>query len=611
MSEKINLYELLNSSIQPPRGTEVNFSSLHALLRAILEQLDNLRDTLIQTEEEEEDGVSEQVSGNEALSASEIKELPSSGLTDPAKPSHTSTAPGSPPNSGENLKEESDVRSATEDTSGPQQQSQPRRDQTPVGLPMSQNAETISRRSFSKLMERVNKIEALVVLLMEEKVDQSQLKDLRELINKKADASKDQSDQLNQRGALTDFLMSDWKEHVSEQTLKDEMSTHPATMPPSAPSGPQQQSCPKIGQIPTSGPVSTNASVSESCTEMAVSQRSFSKLMERFDKLEALVASLKEAKVDQSQMKHLQELINKKVDVSESLSDQLKKQEALIDHLMSDHEKDAELVNSLQRAILQLQAECEKLQETTRSLQEDNSRRLKDIQELFKTTEELQENKADKLLVESATKTDQLALDGKVSRVQFDSVTEELNTLFQELLNKVTGQEQKWHQVISRLSSEMACKLNRMEFDPVKKQLEDRWEKIHKKLQNQEAPECDDAAALKTFRCLSCDRRVTKNFLGPNLMELPISSGEPSNKGDWQFTLNPQKTFQQHNRSLYLSGLKDYTYPRVSRSCGGKETIITRPMYFSKLRKIRERTARAWKSLPPKVCVKSKLGDIK
>ncbi|CAJ1075921.1 uncharacterized protein C16orf96-like [Xyrichtys novacula] len=601
MSEKINLYELLNSSIQPPRGTEVNFSSLHALLRAILEQLDNLRDTLIQTEEEE-DGVSEKFAAEEktvekcchrvdALEGTlrslrdtfqkspelvELcksvswefmqsaqhpgrddlqKELLSSGITDQA--SHTSTAPGSPPDSREKLQEESDVRSATEATLGPQQQSHPRTDQTPAGLPMSPNAETMSPRSFSKLMERVNELEALVVSLKEEKVDQSQLKDLRELISRK-DASRNQSNQLNQRGALIDPLMSDREEHVPEQTLKDEMST--------------------------------NASVSESCTEMAVSQRSFSKLMERFDKLEALVASLKEAKVDQSQMKHLQELINKKVDVPENLSDQLKQQEALIDRLMSDHEKDAELVNSLQRAILQLQAECEKLQETTRSLQEDNSQRQKDIQELFKTTEELQENKADKLLVESATKTDQLALDGKVSRVQFDSVTEELNTLFQELLNKVTGQEQDWHQVIGRLSSEMECKLNRMEFDPVKKQLEDRWEKIHKKLQNQEAPECDDAAALKTqlverFRCLSCDRPVTKNFLGPNLMELPISAGAPSNKSNWQFMVNPQEKFQQHNRSQYFCELKDYTYPPVSRSCGGKETIITRPMYFRNLRK--------------------------
>ncbi|CAJ1075919.1 uncharacterized protein C16orf96-like [Xyrichtys novacula] len=598
MSEKINLYELLNSSIQPPRGTEVNFSSLHALLRAILEQLDNLRDTLIQTEEEE-DGVSEKFAAEEktvekcchrvdALEGTlrslrdtfqkspelvELcksvswefmqsaqhpgrddlqKELLSSGITDQA--SHTSTAPGSPPDSREKLQEESDVRSATEATLGPQQQSHPRTDQTPAGLPMSPNAETMSPRSFSKLMERVNELEALVVSLKEEKVDQSQLKDLRELISRK-DASRNQSNQLNQRGALIDPLMSDREEHVPEQTLKDEMST--------------------------------NASVSESCTEMAVSQRSFSKLMERFDKLEALVASLKEAKVDQSQMKHLQELINKKVDVPENLSDQLKQQEALIDRLMSDHEKDAELVNSLQRAILQLQAECEKLQETTRSLQEDNSQRQKDIQELFKTTEELQENKADKLLVESATKTDQLALDGKVSRVQFDSVTEELNTLFQELLNKVTGQEQDWHQVIGRLSSEMECKLNRMEFDPVKKQLEDRWEKIHKKLQNQEAPECDDAAALKTqlverFRCLSCDRPVTKNFLGPNLMELPISAGAPSNKSNWQFMVNPQEKFQQHNRSQYFCELKDYTYPPEPEE-------------------MRERRARAQKSVPPKI----------
>lgn len=46
-----------------------------------------------------------------------------------------------------------------------------------------------------------------------------------------------------------------------------------------------------------------------------------------------------------------------------------------------------------------------------------------------------------------------------MSRLQFDSATEQLNTMFHELLNKVMGQEQDWHKVIDRLSTEMECKV--------------------------------------------------------------------------------------------------------------------------------------------------------
>lgn len=46
-----------------------------------------------------------------------------------------------------------------------------------------------------------------------------------------------------------------------------------------------------------------------------------------------------------------------------------------------------------------------------------------------------------------------------MSRVQFDSVTEQLNTMFHELLDRVTGQEQDWHKVIAKLSAEMDSKV--------------------------------------------------------------------------------------------------------------------------------------------------------
>ncbi|XP_027141127.1 glutamine-rich protein 2 isoform X3 [Larimichthys crocea] len=216
--------------------------------------------------------------------------------------------------------------------------------------------------------------------------------------------------------------------------------------------------------------------------------------------------------------------------------------------------ENVELVNDVQKAILQLQAECEKLNENTKCLHEDNRRKQTHIEELYKTTEELEEKKADKQMVESEIKADKSALDSKVSRLQFDSVTEQLNAMFHELLSKVTGQEQDWHKVIDKLSTEMECKLNRMELDSVKKQLEGRWKNIHEKLQAQGAPEHDDAAGLRKqlvdrFHCLSCDRPVVKYTPGPHLVKLPSSPAFPAHKSIRPFTVYALEQFRQHCRS--------------------------------------------------------------
>lgn len=48
-----------------------------------------------------------------------------------------------------------------------------------------------------------------------------------------------------------------------------------------------------------------------------------------------------------------------------------------------------------------------------------------------------------------------------MSRIQFDTTTEQLNGMFQELLSKITDQEQDWHKVIEKISTEMECKVNR------------------------------------------------------------------------------------------------------------------------------------------------------
>ncbi|KAL7382187.1 hypothetical protein ABVT39_018025 [Epinephelus coioides] len=161
-------------------------------------------------------------------------------------------------------------------------------------------------------------------------------------------------------------------------------------------------------------------------------------------------------------------------------------------------------VTTLEEGKVKLQAQTEKLHDTTRQLQDDNRKQQSQI-------EDLNETKADKKTVELEIKAEKCALNHKVSHLQLDS--EHLHSTCDELLNKVTSQEQDWHKITNKLSAEMESKLNRGELDSVKKQLDSRWKTILEKLQAQEAPQGDIAAGTKQQlvnrpHCLSCDRPI-------------------------------------------------------------------------------------------------------
>lgn len=59
----------------------------------------------------------------------------------------------------------------------------------------------------------------------------------------------------------------------------------------------------------------------------------------------------------------------------------------------------------------------------------------------------------------SGQKADKSALAAKVSRVQFDATTEQLNHMMQELVAKMTGQEQDWQKMLDKLLVEMDNKV--------------------------------------------------------------------------------------------------------------------------------------------------------
>ncbi len=79
------------------------------------------------------------------------------------------------------------------------------------------------------------------------------------------------------------------------------------------------------------------------------------------------------------------------------------------------------------------------------------------------------------------------------------TLTEQLNSMFNELLDKMADSESRWHEAIKKLSEEMKCKVDKIEFDSLKKKLTDEWEKIYQRLQAQEAPEMGHSMKMVSF----------------------------------------------------------------------------------------------------------------
>ncbi|XP_005469167.1 glutamine-rich protein 2 isoform X6 [Oreochromis niloticus] len=469
-------------------------------------------------------------------SCSDLTEPPQSSTPPSSHPDKVTVGPAAPssPNKSEEISKLQEVLDTAERASvqsGPPPQTGVKAGSAGKPLASDSNSSTPSPeavealRSVSQLQERLVQVEARVAALEKRKADQSQLAELRELIaikGSRGDAFNNLMDQLNEQRALIDRLMSDrGKLDDLRGTLEDTILSFTSQL--------STRLCDEAVQAESGGPgVSQSEEWSALNARTANTGEKLGLLFERYEQLQDAVNRL--------------------------IQQQGGAREGPLQDQEASQSRNMELVNGVQQAMLQLQADCKKLNETMRSLHEDSRRKQRHIEELYKTTEELEVNKADKQMVESEIKADKSALEGKVSRLQFDSVTEQLSGMFHELLNKVTSQEQDWHKLMGKLSTEMECKLNRIELDSVKKQLEDRWRSIHEKLQAQAAPEYEDAAGFRKqlverFHCLSCDRPIVKHTPGPHLVTLPSFPAFPSHKSIRPFTVYTMEQLRQHYRS--------------------------------------------------------------
>nr|XP_017828354.3 glutamine-rich protein 2 [Callithrix jacchus] len=222
--------------------------------------------------------------------------------------------------------------------------------------------------------------------------------------------------------------------------------------------------------------------------------------------------------------------------------------------------QDEELLGRVQSAILQVQGDCEKLNITTSNLIEDHRQKQKDIAMLYQGLEKLEKEKANRehLEMEIDVKANKSALATKVSRTQFDATTEQLNHMMQELVAKMSGQEQDWQKILDKLLTEMDTKLDRLELDPLKQLLEDRWKSLRQQLR--ERPplyQADEAAAMRRqllahFHCLSCDRPLETTVTGQAISVTPAGPGLPGHCSIRPYTVFELEQIRQHSRNLRL-----------------------------------------------------------
>ncbi|XP_045692716.1 glutamine-rich protein 2 [Phyllostomus hastatus] len=222
--------------------------------------------------------------------------------------------------------------------------------------------------------------------------------------------------------------------------------------------------------------------------------------------------------------------------------------------------QDEELLGHVQRAILQVQGDCEKLNITTSNLIADHQQKQKDITALYQGLQKLEREKANRehLEMEIDVKADKSALAGKVSRVQFDATTEQLNHMMQELVAKMSGQEQDWQKMLDRLLLEMDSKLDRLELDPVKQLLEDRWKSLRQQLKERSPLyQADEAACMRRqllahFHCLSCDRPLETPVTGQPIPVTPVGPSLPGSRSTRPYTIFELDQVRQQSRSLKL-----------------------------------------------------------
>nr|XP_054592642.1 uncharacterized protein LOC107396494 isoform X3 [Nothobranchius furzeri] len=554
MSESISLFDLLNVSIGTPHESSVNFSALHALLLAVLKQLD-IRGLKIQwrggtlpgetspvTPDRPLEGEDEKLGAKAQRDVSDSEQQILSGtdgspIPDPAAAILTriQTCEGG-------------VSEALELVQDLQKQKEGLLEKIEELHQQSKGADAQARTEVEKCCHRVDTLENTVSSLREtlqkypepEKLSQSLSFVQSAQFNAHLSKGPTNTDVRDSTTPVEPHSPTIRPPHTPPSSSPDEQGTTPAA--PSEIANTSEASSDPPAQVKgdpdtTKDDMDSFEKISSSpwYQEMMVAVKTINKLQKKVTQLEVCLLDLEEHKMDQVQLAQLNELISNKGSVRHNnMMAQLNQQKVLIEDLISDRDKNIGLAKDVQRAILQLQEDSEKLQKTTRILHEDSGQKQGLIEELYAMMEELEVKTTNTQTQEHKTQK----TEGPVVVVK-----EQPETEVQEFPKNVVLPEEGWQEFSHRLSSELETKVNRIEVDYLMLQLEKRWKTIEDKLNS----ELDNACLIKRelFHCLSCDRPVLMQVPGPIVNTLPSYPALPSHK-----STRPLNADLQQNKRL-------------------------------------------------------------
>ncbi|CAM5087035.1 unnamed protein product [Natator depressus] len=276
-------------------------------------------------------------------------------------------------------------------------------------------------------------------------------------------------------------------------------------------------------------------------------REALSKLCQLPEKHEALGTriSLLESELKQ-QVDHLA-----KLGISDDVAADLERMKNEISSLQSKEDKGSEFQRDLQAQVQKLKEQYEKLQKASERLLSS----MGDFQNLRMMVQQLDLNKADKALLEQEmnVKADKSALEAMVNHGELQSATTQLNEMMQDLLQKMSLQDNDWQKALEKLFSDVDSKLDRMALDPLRKQLEEVWKFIKKYLSEGPRFDADSAAGFKRqlferVKCISCDRPVAM-MTGPHLVTVRkanlLSRPRPASANGYEYLALKQLAREQ------------------------------------------------------------------